>query len=596
MRSLAAQQHHFTVHGENELFQASLSQTDLGNGIFLIHIQIESDTKEYPPVFSIEWSHPAVDIHSFWHPGTDRHKGFQVDWGEGFRSKNTSLAPVGCLYNLNGRNRLTFAFSDALNPVSVKAGIHEEDATFQCSITLFEEPMPKIKFYEATLRIDTRDIPYHESIKDVTTWWASLPGFQPAVVPEIATFPMYSTWYSFHQNLTAAGIEEQCRLAKSIGCEAVIVDDGWQTSDNHRKYAFCGDWQICADKIDDMKAHVQAVHQMNMKYILWYSVPFIGKQSEVWSKFEDKFLGVNEDLQAGILDPRFPEVREYLIHTYEQAVLDWDIDGLKLDFVDSFVLSEEKKLELGNGRDYESVSQAVDRLLTDVMARLRMIKPDILIEFRQSYIGPLMRKYGNMFRASDCPNDSIQNRVRTLDLRLLSGNTAVHSDMVMWHPDDPVESAALQILNILFSVPQISVLLNKIPQEHLEMLRFWLTFCRENRDVLLNGNLTPLHPELLYPLVKAANSDKQVIAAYSEMVIELDEKIPHQVILVNGTLTERILLKICKDIGARNIDVRNCLGHPVRSEQVHLNQGLYEFKVPKAGFIYISRDVMDEGL
>jgi alpha-galactosidase len=335
---------------------------------------------------------------------------------------------------------------------------------------------------------------------------------------------------------------------------------------------------------------------MNMKYILWYSVPFIGKQSEVWSKFEDKFLGVNEDLQAGILDPRFPEVREYLIHTYEQAVLDWDIDGLKLDFVDSFVLSEEKKLELGNGRDYESVSQAVDRLLTDVMARLRMIKPDILIEFRQSYIGPLMRKYGNMFRASDCPNDSIQNRVRTLDLRLLSGNTAVHSDMVMWHPDDPVESAALQILNILFSVPQISVLLNKIPQEHLEMLRFWLTFCRENRDVLLNGNLTPLHPELLYPLVKAANSDKQVIAAYSEMVIELDEKIPHQVILVNGTLTERILLKICKDIGARNIDVRNCLGHPVRSEQVHLNQGLYEFKVPKAGFIYISRDVMDDGL
>ena len=37
------------------------------------------------------------------------------------------------------------------------------------------------------------------------------------------------------------------------------------------------------------------------------------------------------------------------------------------------------------------------------MTRLTKIKTDVLIEFRQSYIGPLMRKYGNLFRAGDCP-------------------------------------------------------------------------------------------------------------------------------------------------------------------------------------------------
>ena len=61
-------------------------------------------------------------------------------------------------------------------------------------------------------------------------------------------------------------------------------------------------------------------------------------------------------------------------------------------------------LEAKGGRDFASVNEATDRMMTDVLAELRRVKPDVMIEFRQPYIGPLIRKYGNMFRASDCPN------------------------------------------------------------------------------------------------------------------------------------------------------------------------------------------------
>ncbi|NIO10738.1 MAG: alpha-galactosidase, partial [Deltaproteobacteria bacterium] len=88
----------------------------------------------------------------------------------------------------------------------------------------------------------------------------------------------------------------------------------------------------------------------------------------------------------------------------------------------------------------------------------------------------LMRKYGNMFRAADCPNMAVINRARTTDIRLLCGNTAVHSDMYMWHRDDPVEKAALQILNVLFSVPQLSVRLDSVPEEHIRMIKFWTEY------------------------------------------------------------------------------------------------------------------------
>ena len=47
------------------------------------------------------------------------------------------------------------------------------------------------------------------------------------------------------------------------------------------------------------------------------------------------------------------------------------------------------------------------------------------------------------------------NRIRIADIRMLAGNTAVHSDMITWHHDETLEIAALQLVNTLFGVPQI---------------------------------------------------------------------------------------------------------------------------------------------
>ncbi|OBZ14849.1 glycoside hydrolase [Bacillus sp. FJAT-27264] len=573
-----------TVVSDSPLFNSTTEIETITENLFLVHIKLKAAQKDYPPVCAVEWSIPAVDVHSLWHPGTDRNKAFQVDWGDGFQSKSTSLAPVASLYNLDGRNRMTFAFTDALNNVSIKAGIHEEDSTFLCSVTLFEEAMPKIDHYEATLRIDLRDISYNKALEEVTAWWETLPGYKPAEVPDVALRPMYSTWYSYHQELTAIELEEQSRLAKELGCDTIIVDDGWQTDDNNRGYAFTGDWEVYAGKIPDMKAHVDTVHKLGLKYMLWYSVPFVGKSSKVWSQFENKLLRIDEKLNAGVLDPRYPDVREYLINTYEQAIIGWDIDGLKLDFVDSFRLSPDQQEGSADGRDHESVPEAVDRLLSDVMERLRAIKPDVLIEFRQTYIGPLMRKYGNMFRANDCPNDSIQNRVRTLDLRLLSGNTAVHSDMIMFNPNEPVESAAMQLVNVIFSVPQISLRLNEIGQEYLSMLRFWLAFSREHGDVLLRGELSPQQPELLYPLVTARKDDTQITAIYADVIVPVEQDFT-QLFIVNGTYSQRVVIRSTLSPARYELQVKDCCGQIISSQIVEMGRGLLEVAVPKAGLV-----------
>jgi len=248
--------HQLRLEGGGEGFRGYLSSETPEEGIELVRLRIESDEAGRPPVFRLVWTHPIVDVHGYWHPGAGHDKGLAVGWTPGWRSKATSSAPVGCLYSLGGRNRLTLALSDALNTVSVKVGVEEETARLLCSISIFEEPTAPLTGYEATLRLDTRDIPYHEALSDAGRWWAGLPGYEPAPVPETARLPMYSTWYGFHQDLDPGRVEEQCRLAKDLGCEAMIVDDGWQTTSNERGYAYTGDWEPATEKVPDMREHV----------------------------------------------------------------------------------------------------------------------------------------------------------------------------------------------------------------------------------------------------------------------------------------------------------------------------------------------------
>lgn len=174
------------------------------------------------------------------------------------------------------------------------------------------------------------------------------------------------------------------------------------------------------------------------------------------------------------MDPRYPEVRDHIINNCLHFVNDWKLDGLKLDFIDQFRQPEKELPDADPGRDFDSVPRALDFMLNRLVCVLKSVKPDIMIEFRQMYIGPVMRKYGNMFRAGDCADDILLNRVRTTDVRLIAGNSSVHSDMIPWHKDEDAEIAARQLLNVIFSVLQISVKIDEITDEQKKCLLFGL--------------------------------------------------------------------------------------------------------------------------
>jgi alpha-galactosidase len=387
---------------------------------------------------------------------------------------------------------------------------------------------------------------------------------------------MYSTWYSFHQVLEPATVEAECRRARDLGMSAVIIDDGWQTLDAARGYAFTGDWE--PERIPDLRGHVDRIHAAGLRALLWYSVPFVGTKSRARRRFENKLLYRMEERGAGVLDPRHDDVRAHLIDTWEKAMVEWNLDGLKLDFVDRFVMRPETP------RDGGDLMAAVDRLLGDAMDRLRRVRPDAMVEFRQPYIGPLMRRYGNMFRANDCPADHVRNRIAVVDLRLLAGDTAVHGDMLMWNPGEPVEAAALQLLAVLFAVPQISVRLDRLPAEHLAMLRHWLAVWRENRDLILGGELTAIGPELNYPVVWSRRGDELVAAVYADLVLPLPPV--RRALVANATRGPAVTLALSAAIDGR-LRVRDTTGRLLVDEARNVAAGVQRISVPPAGLVEV---------
>ena len=566
----------------------TVSHEVVENGeIVYIQIHVESgEQRIFPPVVCTV-TVPASEIHEIWNPKIHLIKALNLDWFEYLKKTNGFTgAPVQELIGIDNQNCAALGISDTLNTFGFQVVPIEETGEYAFTVEMFGEDRIVRDSYDVTLRLDLRRIPYYETLGDMASWWEEDERNQPAWVPALAKEPMYSTWYSYHQMIGEEALLEQCRLSRDLGCRCILLDDGWQTDDNNRGYAYCGDWRPASSKIPDMAAFVQKVHALGMKVIPWYSLPFIGEKSGNFERFKDMLIDPDADREWHVLDPRYPEVREFILSLFENALRDWDVDGFKMDFVDEFVVTPFSGRAVDERRDYESFHEAADRLMKDCIGRLKARKPDILLEFRQTYNGPMMRSYGNIFRAVDCPFDAVENHVRVTDIRLLSGDSAVHSDMIMWHQKDTPESAALQIINILFSVPQISMRLDELSEAHRKMLGFYCRLWKKYQNAFINGSFRPLNPICRYNLVMGSYGQQFACTCHGTEVIPMDT-LYEDMVFVNGSASGRLYLEHQGSAEAYQMTVYDCMGNLCREGRVTLTEGINFYDVPPSGVLIL---------
>ena len=551
------------------------------NGIEEIRLSLDAPCDTPPPSFTVSFAVPLDGACHRWTWNTPSCN-LPPDWGSDIETNIACGLPVCSFVRPDDSNRLTTSCSETARVLRLNAGINEETACILFKYRFFTAAEAPIRSYRATIRLDARAVPFSTAVREASAWLDALPGNAPAVPPSAAFEPLYSSWYGFHQNVFADQIEAECAEAAKDGMKVLIVDDGWETDDNNRGFAFTGDWEVSPNRFPDMRAHVDRVHAIGLKYMLWFAVAFVGFKSRNHARFAGKYLYDIPHMGTSVLDPRFPEVREFLAATYERALRDWDLDGFKLDFIDSFRIygSDPAEKDGYAGRDFKSVPDAVRELFAMLRKRLDAIKPGLLIEFRQNYIGPAIRTFGNMLRASDCPADAFANHTRIANLRLTSGVSAVHSDMLEWHPGEPVETAAMQVLACLFGVIQYSMRLAALPSGHREMVRHWLRFTAAHRNALLHGGFTPHGAVSGYTSLEGWDANERVVALYvADTVCDVTDA-TRDTFVVNATPRASIPLRLSR--APDSAEVFDTLGRKVATPV--LASGLQDCQVPSGGY------------
>jgi alpha-galactosidase len=526
-------------------------------------------TPDRPATVRVGWRLPCVEATAFWSADGGEHRGLPPFWRRPRAAALERNAPVGCLVGAGDVSLCTFAAAEVVQPVRTRTGVVEETGEFGVWVEHDADPDAGL-----VLLLDLSGRHFARTLAGVTAWWArGLGPGAPGPVPPVARMPAYSTWYAMQQHLDATRVERQAGPAAELGCELLIVDDGWHCDDRSRGYGHVGEWEPSAASFPDFPGHVAAVRRAGLAYMLWYALPFVGRHTALWDRVQPYALAYKEHMNAVVVDPRYPHVRELLAGHLARAVREWGVDGLKIDFIDQFAVEDPP--EPGPEADCATVTEGVRRLLA-------LLPRDCLVELRQPYVSPGLWPYATMIRASDCPLSPAHNRQRTVDLRLIAGPLAVHADMMMWHPAERPERVAVQLINVLFAVPQISVDLAEQTPEQLEVLRFWLGFCREHAEVLQRGTFEPSRPDLVYPWVTARGPGTVVTARYAPLPVEVPPS--GEFWLANADDSAEVLLRVSSP-GTGHATVYDCRGRTVSRAELTLSPGLVPVTVPTGGLL-----------
>jgi alpha-galactosidase len=367
--------------------------------------------------------------------------------------------------------------------------------------------------------------------------------------------PVWCSWYGIKNDVDAAYIRGMAPLLKEWGIGNIIVDAGWFKSDGFDLDR--GHYVPDESKFPDLKGLVEEVQGQGLSILLWCAPLFnLGGLGEVSFIQDHLFRPTGQDAPEGFLCPRSPAVRAYACRMVKHLMEIYGCNGLKIDFIDPLQDRAALPCTADHEHDIADYGEAVERLLNGIYQAATQVRADALLEYRMNYSTLATRPFATSHRAQDAPFDP--DHIRRMCTRLKSymldpaagrkGNVAVHTDPAYWLPEESPENVARFMASLVLSaVPMMSMDLRALPVEHQYIVRAWLAFYREHRDLLLFGRQQILSADPHHSLFWAHAGDEALLAAFTPDfpgLLAAPEAGIRRVWIVNGSAQERLYGRI----------------------------------------------------
>lgn len=167
---------------------------------------------------------------------------------------------------------------------------------------------------------------------------------------------LLNSWEAMYYDISLEKVEQQAALARQMGVELFVLDDGWFRADNSSRTSM-GDWKCNEKKLPGgISKAAELIHSKGMLFGLWLEPEAVCKSSELYQKHPDWALQVpgypiTEGRHEYLLDLSRKDVRKHLLAMLDDYLKDGMIDYIKWDMnrplteVNSLHLSREQKGE-----------------------------------------------------------------------------------------------------------------------------------------------------------------------------------------------------------------------------------------------------------
>ena len=561
-------------------------------GVSLVRVSAKSESPAKKPVFSVKVRIPGGEARTLWRPELgcrkfDRAGVMPYESHARFKSCAAQWMPLYSFLDAEDRSVLTLAASESRGRVVFRGGTEEGPNTLVAEFTFntmdCEEPADG---FEVTVRYDTRRLAADRALPAAAAWLRAADPAPERPVPAAAFEPVWSSWCAYHSYLNDEIVEREAAVARSLGLNWIILDDGWQVPEG---LSFCDGENLPSPRYSkDFAAHVRRLHDAGTKVVLWYPVTLVTDNAPNIADYDGQML-YRRSWGPQIWDPRFPTRRAFFHGRIAAAMRDWKVDGLKLDFVDSWGLDFDTMQlpDVSGGigaRDVRDLMPAVVKTMTEAREIVSGARPDALIEFRQCYVGPVMLKCCTQMRVQDCPGSLAEMRYGIANLRLTCGPNAVHSDPIQWARDATAEQVAESVLASIFGIGQYSVQLTAAPAGQLAVLKHWVAFTRAHAAALYRGDFRVQGLSSDAPVLVGETAEERVVGAYKPGFVADCGAPDRRVFVLNCTGTPRVAVRFAA--AAKGV-VYGPDG--ARRGDVEIPAGLAEIQVPRGGFVEVAR-------
>ena len=193
---------------------------------------------------------------------------------------------------------------------------------------------------------------------------------------------LLNSWESMYYDVSLEKIAQQADLAKKVGIELFVLDDGW-FREGLTSLSAIGDWQCNENKIPGgIKKVADIIHNKKMKFGLWFEPEAVSKGSHLMKLHPEWILQIPgyewiEGRHEFLLDLSLEVVQNYLKQVFDHYLKDGYIDYIKWDM--NRPLTNVNSLKLDKSQKREVYHRYILGLY-NVLDYLKNKYPNVLIE------------------------------------------------------------------------------------------------------------------------------------------------------------------------------------------------------------------------